>query len=198
MPRIKLKSRSPEFAEPSNPPEAAEDARLCDAPGCRAPGLHRAPRDRGLKDYYHFCLDHVQDYNKSWDYFAGLSEDQIQDQILHSLYGDRPTRRYDLNARLQEALQEKLRDFLEEGPERVKPRARATQTLPLSPEAQALATLGLTTPVTMDEVRLRYRELVRLHHPDRTGGDKGSEDILKEVTMAYTLLVSRTTDNRVP
>ncbi|HRC26010.1 MAG TPA: J domain-containing protein [Alphaproteobacteria bacterium] len=189
MPRIRLKTRSPEFAEPQERPATEGKTRLCDAPGCTAPGDHRAPRDRDLKTYYHFCLEHVQNYNKSWNYFEGLSDDQIQDHILNSLYGERPTRRYDIDGRLQEALQEKLRDFLGKTPPRgPQGRTRPPETLPLSPEAQALATLGLSAPVTIEEIRLRYRDLVRLHHPDRTGGDKESEEILKTVTMAYTIL----------
>lgn len=166
--------------------------RPCDVPGCSAPGDHRAPRDRDLKTYYHFCLEHVQNYNKSWNYFEGLSDDQIQEHILNSLYGERPTRRYDIDGRLQEALQEKLRDFLGQTPPRGARaeggRTRPPETLPLSPEAQALATLGLCAPVTIEEIRLRYRDLVRLHHPDRTGGDKDSEEVLKTITMAYTIL----------
>ncbi len=164
--------------------------RPCDVPGCSAPGDHRAPKDRDLKEYYHFCLEHVQDYNKSWDYFSGLSDDQIQNHILNSLYGERPTRRYDIDGRLQEALQEKIRDFLGGPDPAADPRRtrRPPESLPLSPESQALAILGLGVPVTIEEIRLRYRELVRIHHPDRTGGDKDSEEALKSITMAYTIL----------
>lgn len=190
MPRIRLKEKSPEFDDDSQDrPKARPHVRLCDAPGCTDEGAHRAPKDRDLKEYYHFCLEHVQDYNKAWNYFEGLSDDQIQDHILSSLYGERPTRRYDIDGRLQEALQEKIRAFFGDSPE--KPRAArraAPDTLPPSPEAQALSHMGLSVPVTIEEIRLRYRELVRLHHPDRTGGDKTSEEVLKIVNMAYTIL----------
>lgn len=189
MPRIRLKARSPEFDEPQSATDAKPRVRLCDAPNCMGEGTHRAPKDRGLKEYYHFCLDHVQDYNKAWNYFEGLSDDQIQEHILNSLYGERPTRRYDIDGRLQEALQEKIREFFGDSPEKPRTRHRASpDTLPPSPEAQALSHMGLSVPVTIEEIRLRYRELVRLHHPDRTGGDKTSEEVLKIVTMAYTIL----------
>lgn len=194
MPRIRLRPNSPEFDDPQDgvsrtSAPSKQAPRPCDAPGCTAAGAHRAPKDRNLKEYYYFCLEHVQDYNKTWDYFAGLNDDQIQAHILHSLYGDRPTRRYDIDGRLQDALEEKIRDLLGGEPKRSGARDKThTPTPPQTPEAQALARMGLTAPVTLEEIRLRYRELVRIHHPDRTGGDKTSEEVLKSVTMAYTIL----------
>ena len=59
---------------------AADDAqpqqRVCEQPGCRLCGEYRAPRARDrLTDYRWFCLEHIREYNKKWDYFAGLGAD---------------------------------------------------------------------------------------------------------------------------
>jgi DnaJ-class molecular chaperone len=58
----------------------------------------------------------------------------------------------------------------------------------LSKEEQALAVLELTAPVTMQEIRTRYRTLVKRLHPDANGGDKAAEEQLKVVNQAYSTL----------
>ena len=58
----------------------------------------------------------------------------------------------------------------------------------LSKEDQALAVLDLTAPVTMEEIRARYRALVKRLHPDANGGDKSAEEQLKVVNQAYSTL----------
>ena len=54
-------------------------ARLCEKPGCQGAGEHRAPKSRtALNDYYWFCLEHVREYNLSWDYFRGMSPGELR------------------------------------------------------------------------------------------------------------------------
>ena len=65
--------------------------RGCDRPGCSCAGDYRAPKSRELSDYYWFCLDHVREYNKAWDYFAGLSSDAIEAHIRNASVWERPT-----------------------------------------------------------------------------------------------------------
>jgi hypothetical protein len=66
--------------------------RQCDAPGCREPGEHRAPKSRDrLEDYYWFCLDHVRSYNKQWNYYEGVSPEELEQAIRRSTTWDRPT-----------------------------------------------------------------------------------------------------------
>ena len=90
MPRIKLKQNSPEFADG----KTIAQPKSCEMPGCRACGEHRAPRDRSLSGYYWFCLDHVREYNKAWDFFSGMNETEVENHINSSFYGDRPTWHY--------------------------------------------------------------------------------------------------------
>ena len=52
-------------------PQNEGTERKCDHPGCEKAGEYRAPKDRKLKDYYWFCLEHVQEYNAQWNYYAG-------------------------------------------------------------------------------------------------------------------------------
>lgn len=183
--RVKLKEKSPEFAETGKPKAKVHP---CDMPGCREPGEHRAPKDRGLQDYYHFCFQHAQEYNKAWDFFEGMSQADIEAQIKNAMFGDRPTWVYTAAPDWEESLRaraQSYRDFSDEQPKRKREEARpAFQT----PEAEALSIMNLEPPVTFMKIKERYRTLMKQHHPDRNPGDRQAEEIVKRVNMAYTIL----------
>jgi DnaJ-domain-containing protein 1 len=182
--RIKLKDKSPEFAENSKKSKAG--VRLCDMPGCQNPGEHRAPKDRGLQDYYHFCFQHAQEYNKAWDFFQGMSQADIEASIRNAMFGDRPTWIYTTAPDWEDTLRaraQNYRDFTDKE-ERKKERAREEQT----PEREALLIMGLEPPITFSKIKERYRSLMKEHHPDLRPNDKESEEIVKRVNMSYTIL----------
>ena len=63
--------------------------RKCDHPDCEAEGEYRAPKNRNLNEYYWFCLKHVSEYNKSWNFYDGMSQEEIErenklDETWHS------------------------------------------------------------------------------------------------------------------
>ena len=55
-------------------------------------------------------------------------------------------------------------------------------------ESKAMRTLGLKDDATSDDVKTRYKELVKKHHPDANGGDRTSEERFRDVIQAYQLL----------
>src|SRR5262245_46129393 len=64
----------------------------CDWPGCAKPGAHRAPKGRGMEgQFYNYCLDHVQQYNKTYNFFEGMADDAIAGWHKESITGHRPT-----------------------------------------------------------------------------------------------------------
>ena len=66
--------------------------RACDHPGCRTAASARAPKSRDmLNEHYWFCQPHAAEYNKQWDFFAGMSEGEIRNRQAQSAVGDRPT-----------------------------------------------------------------------------------------------------------
>lgn len=187
MPKIHLKPRSPEFAES----RAKARTKACDMPGCAAHGEFRAPKDRSLQDHYWFCYDHVAEYNRAWDYFSGMSASEVEDHIVSSIYGDRPTWRYDIDGAAAEALRRaawQAYHFTEKEPPKDDFRSRTTAANPNTPEFEALAIMGLEPPVTLKGVKERYKELAKRHHPDLNPGDKKAEELLKQINMAYTIL----------
>ena len=185
MPKIQLKPNSPEYAER----HARARTRVCDMPGCRGHGEYKAPKDRSLSEHYWFCFDHVKDYNAAWDYFSGMSAEEIEAQMLKSLYGDRPTWRYDVDGAAADALKRaawQTYHFTQDEPP--KSEGRKTAVPAQTPEGEALAILELEAPVTLDAIKKRYKLLAKRYHPDINPGDKAAEDLLKRINMAYTIL----------
>ena len=72
----KVMKRKPQRTRKYFAPQTEDKERKCDHPGCEKAGEFRAPKDRSLKDYYWFCLEHVQEYNARWNYYDGISADE--------------------------------------------------------------------------------------------------------------------------
>jgi len=191
------RKRRPRFYEPETPPQPTH----CQHPDCELPGVYRAPKSRTkLNEYFWFCLDHVRDYNKAWDYYAGMSQAEIERQVRNDVVGGRPT--WPLgkwgahgpggrtagprSAFIPDDVAEALNGAAEDRKRRAREELRRSSRL--SKEDQALAVLELTAPVTMQEIRTRYRTLVKKLHPDANGGDKSAEEQLKVVNQAYSTL----------
>lgn len=180
MQRIRL-DRTPE-------PSPAAVGRPCDHPGCTGHGDFRAPRSRATLDaFYWFCLDHVRAYNSAWNYYAGMSEAEIEAEIRHDTVWQRPT--WPMGSRLGARFQPRWQDFglfdLDEASHGAR---EAERRRPRTPEEEALAVFELAPPLTVSGLKARYKELVKRHHPDAHGGDKVAEEKLKVINRAYTTL----------
>jgi len=161
--------------------------RGCDCPGCIEKGDYRAPKSRdNLHDYYWFCLDHVREYNKQWDYFAGMGMDDIEAHIRKAAVWDRPTWPIGaFRAREQQIRDEIAREFFpdEALPEQPQP----TQAMSKA-ERDALTLLELLPPVDFAAIKAQYRILVKRHHPDANGGSPQSEETFKNINQAFAVL----------
>jgi hypothetical protein len=180
-----------------------DGVRLCDAPGCAAHGDYRAPRGPDdLNNYYWFCMDHVRAYNAQWNFYEGLSQAEIEKQIRADTTWWRPT--WPLGTRGRHARAGQHDDpmvdfgvFAQEDwdHERTRPEIvgrNGWRPRPGSDEAEALAILDLDPPVTRDDVKLKYKALVKKYHPDANGGDRDAEERLKVVNRAYSVLRAST------
>jgi hypothetical protein len=176
----------------------------CDWPGCRHPGTHRAPKGRGReREHWRYCLDHVRAYNQSYNYFAGMPDDAVAAFQKEAVTGHRPTWRMGMNASRRaggapEAEPEPAfagfdwRDpfLLFEGlgePGRPEPET-AKGRIVRNAERKALDVLGLDCDAPASEIKARFKELVKRHHPDAHGGDRTYEDRLRDVIQAYSYL----------
>lgn len=189
MPRIRLKPKSPEFEDR----HGSVIEHFCEMPGCAEHAEHKAPKHRGLNEYYRFCIDHAREYNKAWNFFSGMSDNEVQDHVYKSFYGDRPTWKY-ASPEAEEALHNAAREHYFYGDEaRAKTdqenqkRHRSSININ-SPEHEAMAIMGLEPPVTLEEIKTRYKALAKKHHPDLNKNDPKAEELLKKINMSYTVL----------
>ena len=178
----------------------------CAWPGCEKAGGHRAPKGRGAEGEYHlFCIDHVRDYNKSYNYFAGMSDADVATYQKSSITGHRPTWSSGVNAWASTGFKSSAetempgykRDFGTHDPFGFFERARQSATegeerpqrRPMrNAERKCFSAMDLPDDTPPDEIKARFKALVKLHHPDSNGGDRGSEDRLREIIQAYNYL----------
>ncbi len=159
----------------------------CEMAGCALEGLYKAPKHRAdLQDYSYFCLDHVREHNKKWDYFVGMESAEIESFMKDAVTGHRPTwGRDQFKNDPQEKLYRAIDDFLTAGTTRRKTKPVANVSAKMQ---KALTLFELDYPYTLPILKKRYKELVKKHHPDRNQGDRLVEEKFKAITTAYTLL----------
>jgi hypothetical protein len=169
--------------------------RACDYQGCMSPAASRAPKSRDLPfDHYWFCSAHAADYNRNWNFFAGMSEGEMRARMADdATTGGRPTWSFKSGARNREAAAARgvFRDPLGVfGPAKTaEEAARAAWDRRLGKlERAALSDLDLEPGVDGPAIRVRYLELVKRCHPDANGGDRSAETKLQRVIKAYKTL----------
>jgi len=176
-----------------------ETGQGCAAPGCREPGEFRAPGARapgfdGPGDWRWFCLDHVREFNSGYDWFEGMSAEEIV-AAQSPIAGWRTETRV-FRADAGAAGLPRWADFDDPldaiGARAGQIRARAAgwrDHARFTPrEREALGVMGLDPQADRTALRRRYSELVRRYHPDRNGGDRSHEGRLQRVIEAYQLL----------
>jgi len=180
--------------------------RACDVPGCKETGEFRAPKARNkLDQHYWFCLEHVRQYNAAWDYYAGMSIDEIEAHRRADQTWRRPSwplggQKQGHNIRFDLFDGMGILDDIElaganrvngggkgKGNGRDSAAGRAAAAL-AEAARRALAVRDLDPPVDFAIIKARYKELVKRHHPDANGGDKAAEERLKVINEAFTVL----------
>jgi hypothetical protein len=169
--------------------------RACDHQGCMTPAATRAPKSRDmLFEHYWFCQAHAAEYNRNWNFFAGMSEGEIRARVENDqTTGGRPTWSLKSGGRNREAAATRgvFRDAHGVFGTGVtaEQAARAAWDRRLGKlERAALADLDLEAGVEGPAIRVRYLELVKRCHPDANGGDRSAETKLQRVIKAYKTL----------
>ncbi|MCI4664794.1 MAG: J domain-containing protein [Neomegalonema sp.] len=177
--------------------------RGCEWPGCEEKAAYRAPKSpENLNEFRWFCLEHVRLYNSRWNYYKNMSEEEIvESQRTDKMWG-RKTWRLGRPGASEggepHADGQAWRRFGFEDPHDVlgdkatlNPGDRSAEVRArLLPKAtlKALKTMSLEVTATRQEIRLRYKELVKRFHPDQNGGDRSEEHRLREVLAAWEIL----------
>jgi hypothetical protein len=172
--------------------------RGCSYPGCPEPGEFRAPPEggpangfEGPRPYRWFCLEHVRAFNARYNFFSGMTADEIHEQQRPFAGWERETRAFAHSGADVAPKWSDFHDPLDAIGARFRRAAEPQRKdgRPLSEaDRRSLKILGLATDVDRRALRERYAELVRRYHPDRNGGDRSFEAKLQEVIAAYTQL----------
>lgn len=174
----------------------APETRRCEWAGCSEAGEFKAPRDRRLREYMWLCLEHVRAYNKSWNYYAGMSEREVEEEIRRDTCWQRPSWklgtlgsgrfRWD-GARVKDGFGVFEEGFDGRHHQRHEPPRRAKEE---TEAERALRIMDLELPLSKAELKARYKALVKIHHPDVNRGDKAAEERLKDINEAYKTLLN--------
>lgn len=177
----------------------------CQWPSCKAPATHRAPKGRlRASEYWRFCLEHTREYNNSYNFFAGMSDDAIAKYQKDDVIGHRPTwkmgtlggsrnppSRSGFRAAGGWAAEDPLGLFGEataSGTGHARPAGEGRKIL--NAQRRALDVLGLEPNAKRADIKSKFKALVKQHHPDANGGDRGSEERLRDIIQAYNYLKS--------
>jgi DnaJ-domain-containing protein 1 len=188
--------------------EAAEDVtrlkpgeKRCEHVDCMSVATARAPKARNMPgQFYWFCQPHAAEYNKGWNFFAGMTEEAIAQAQAERITGERPTWSFKASNRSRESAAQTQgpmgwadpfslfgfgradRSGVEQAPQRADGRVLGKL------ERNALADLDLPETADKTEIRVRYTELVKKCHPDSNGGDTGAVVKLQRVLKAWKTL----------
>ena len=199
-----MKFDSPLFdsikVKPTKDRRAKTNGPDCEWAGCKEKATHKAPKGRGReKDYWNYCIGHVRQYNANYNYFVGMKDDEVLAYQKDALTGHRPTWKMGTQKRSKpdfDAAMDPLGVIRELNGRAAgvnaqpDPDHKPKQRIVRNVERKALETLGLEAGVTAAQVKARFKELAKRHHPDANGGDKSSEDRLVEIIQAYNHLKS--------
>jgi len=168
----------------------------CDSDKCNEKGEYRAPKSRiMLNEYFYFCLKHIKVYNKSWDFYKGMSVDQIESSMRNDTVWDRPS--WPLKGNYMNVFDEFNRytdDFIKNEDDKVNDNyfknKLLNETLNIE-DTKALNDLGLEIPISLEKIKKNYKKLVKIFHPDVNGNNKNAEEKFKQINESYKLLLKK-------
>ena len=170
--------------------------RICDKSDCNNIGDYRAPKSRiKLSEYYFFCLKHIKEYNKSWDFYKGMSVEQIENSMRSDTFWDRPS--WPLKNSFKnifDDFNEYVEDFVKGDDDKINDTYFKNKLLDENltiEEAKALKELDLKMPISLEKIKKNYKKLVKIFHPDVNGNNKDAEERFKQINESYKLLLKK-------
>ena len=162
---------------------------ICDWENCKESGSFKAPIEKdNSKNYRWLCEEHIKLFNKSWNYFDGMDQNEIENFLKSDLTWHRPTQQFGssdnfFNILWTNALSDKFNFFNQEkNINNLNGRKFDTK------DRDAFRIMGLELNASWPIVKKQFKTLVKKFHPDRNAGNKKFEDKLKRITLAYSHL----------
>ena len=161
---------------------------ICDWNNCFEEGSYKAPVEKdNSKKYRMLCLKHIKEFNKNWNYFEGMDDDQIYEFIKSDMTWHKPTQSFSSSDNFfkilwNNALDDKLNIFKSSNFKEFK-KTKISHT-----DRDALEVMELNDETKWEEIHKKFKSLVKKYHPDKNQGNKKFEDKLKKITLAYSQL----------
>ena len=162
---------------------------ICEWNNCKESGTFKAPLEKdNSKNYRWLCTEHIKLFNKNWNYFDGMCQNEIEDFLKSDLTWHRPTQKFGasdnfFNILWNNTLNDKFNIFNEE----TKPYFSKNKKL-CEKDKDAFIIMGLEFNTDLGAIQKKFKTLVKKFHPDKHSGDKQYEDKLKKITLAYSHL----------
>jgi len=162
---------------------------ICEWENCRLIGKFKAPLEKdNSKNYKWLCEEHIKLFNNNWNYFEGMSQNEIENFVKSDLTWHRPTQQFGssdnfFNILWNNALNDKFNYFKEEKTSNTLKIRKLTEK-----DKDAFAIMGLNLNADWLIVRKKFKTLVKKFHPDKNSGNRQFEDKLKKITLAYNHL----------
>jgi hypothetical protein len=193
-----MKIDSPLFdsirVKPSKDRRLKNDGPVCEWVNCKEKATNFAPKGPNSNGRWHYCVKHVREYNQSYNFFSGMDDDAVRAYQKDALTGHRPTWKMGTGKRTVKpdlsalgGSEDPFGLFDGTGKEQKK---RVETRVIRNAERKAFEALSLEISATKVQVKTRYKDLVKRHHPDANGGDRSTEDRLIEIIQAYNYLKS--------
>ena len=158
--------------------------RICNSPDCEELGIYPAPKSRNnLKEYYYFCIDCVRAFNKSWNYFAGLNEEELEVEIRKSVTWDRPSWKFS-NKTINNDFEKAFKFFDEQ--KKIKKNKVIDKKL-----ENCFKVLELNSDSTLKEIKSRYKIQAKKWHPDTQNSvaSPNNKDKFIDISNAYKTIL---------
>ena len=162
---------------------------ICEWKSCTKVCNFKAPIERdNSKNYRLLCEEHIKFFNKSWNYFEGMNQNEIENFIKSDITWHRPTQKFGssdnfFNILWNNALNDKFNFFKQENNIN-----NLNGTKLYEKDKDALRIMELELNASWPIIQKRFKTLVKKFHPDKNAGNKQFEDKLKKITLAYSHL----------
>ncbi len=160
---------------------------ICDWNNCSKPGDYKAPIEKdNSKKFRLLCLDHIREFNKNWNYFAGMNDDEINEFIKSDMTWHKPTQSFSSSDNFFKIL---WNNALKNENDKIKFNSSSKNMLKFNHnDIKAFSILGISVGLRWEKIQEKFKKLVKKFHPDMNAGSKKYEDKLKVITLAYTQL----------
>ena len=171
--------------------------RKCDNAKCTEEGKFKAPKSRiSLNEYYYFCLTHVKEYNKSWDFYKGLSVNQIENSLRDDIIWNRPSwplkgNPYKVMEQINDLFDDDTSDLNLQNKDKNYFKNKLLDENLTKEENEALLNLNLNLPLSLEKIKKNYKKLVKIFHPDVNGNNKNAEEKFKEINKSYKIILQK-------